>query len=143
MLEPGESTETKLAYNNDHRLDKITYPSGAIENYKLEPATGRPETITAEGVTGTTVPKLTYAYKQGEDDTSLIKHHTIRRQRTDTLLWRHRTGRPHSDRHHDPAEQPPRRHPRSQLIRHELLRAHPDRTADRRAHPLRALQPPI
>ncbi len=73
MLEPGASTETRFAYNNDHRLTKITYPSGAIENYKLEPATGRPETITAEGVTGTTVPTLTYSYKQGEDDTGLIQ----------------------------------------------------------------------
>jgi RHS repeat-associated protein len=72
MTEPGASKATTFAYDNDHRLTKITYPSGASENYKLEPATGRPETITAEGVTGTTVPKLTYAYKQGKDNTSLV-----------------------------------------------------------------------
>jgi len=72
MLEPGETKETKFTYDNDHRLNKITYPSGAIESYKLEPTTGRPETVTAEGVTGTTVPKLTYAYKEGENDTGLI-----------------------------------------------------------------------
>ena len=40
MLEPGETKETTFAYDNDHRLTKITYPSGAIENYKLEPTTG-------------------------------------------------------------------------------------------------------
>jgi RHS repeat-associated protein len=72
MIEPGEK-KTTFAYDNDHRLKKITYPSGAIESYKLEPSTGRPETVTAEGVTGTTVPKLTYAYKEGENDTSLIQ----------------------------------------------------------------------
>jgi RHS repeat-associated protein len=73
MLEPGASAETKFAYDNDGRLTKITYPSGTIESYKLEPATGRPETITAESVTGTTVPKLTYAYKEGENDTGLTQ----------------------------------------------------------------------
>lgn len=73
MTEPGESKATTFGYDNDHRLDKVTYPSGAIENYKLEATTGRPETITAEKITGTTVPKLTYTYKQGEDDTSLVQ----------------------------------------------------------------------
>jgi RHS repeat-associated protein len=73
MLEPGEAKEAEFAYDNDHRLNKITYPSGTIESYKLEPTTGRPETITAEGVTGTTVPKLTYAYKEGENSTGLIQ----------------------------------------------------------------------
>jgi RHS repeat-associated protein len=74
MTEPGESKPTTtFGYDNDHRLNKITYPSGAIENYKLEPTTGQPETITAEGVTGMTVPKLTYTYKQGADDTGLIQ----------------------------------------------------------------------
>jgi RHS repeat-associated protein len=76
MLEPGETKETKFTYDNDDRLNKITYTSGAIEHYKLEPTTGRPETITAEGVTGTTVPKLTYSYKEGEYDTSLIQQVT-------------------------------------------------------------------
>jgi RHS repeat-associated protein len=87
MLEPGEAKETKLAYDNDHRLTKITYPSGAIENYKLEPTTGRPETITAEGVTGTTVPKLTYTYKQGEDDTSLVQTLTESTGNTTSYLY--------------------------------------------------------
>lgn len=87
MLEPSETKETKFAYNNDHQLDKITYPSGAIENYKLEPTTGRPETITVEGVTGTTVPKLTYAYKQGENDTSLIESLTESTGNTTTYAY--------------------------------------------------------
>jgi RHS repeat-associated protein len=87
MLEPGESKETKFAYDNDHRLNKITYTSGAIENYKLEPTTGRPETITAEGVTGTTVPKLTYAYKEGEDDTSLVQSLTESTGNTTSYLY--------------------------------------------------------
>jgi RHS repeat-associated protein len=73
MLEPGATKETKFTYDNDHGLDEITYASGAIEKYKLEPTTGRPETVTAEDVTGTTVPKLTYAYKEGENDTGLIE----------------------------------------------------------------------
>jgi RHS repeat-associated protein len=73
MTEPGETKSTSFAYDNDQRLTKITYASGAIESYKLEPTSGRPETITAEGVTGTTVPKLTYSYKEGEDATSLVQ----------------------------------------------------------------------
>jgi RHS repeat-associated protein len=87
MLEPGETKETKFTYDNDHRLNKITYTSGAIENYKLEPTTGRPETITAEGVTGTTVPKLTYAYKEGEDDTSLVQSLTESTGNTTSYLY--------------------------------------------------------
>jgi RHS repeat-associated protein len=73
MTEPKTLGIDKFAYDNDRRLTKITYPSGAIESYKLEPTTGRPETITAESVTGTTVPKFTYTYKQGENDTSLVQ----------------------------------------------------------------------
>ena len=73
MTEPGASKATTFAYDDDHRLTKITYTSGASENYKLEPTTGRPETITAEGITGITVPKLTYAYKEGKYATSLIQ----------------------------------------------------------------------
>jgi RHS repeat-associated protein len=71
MTEPGASKSTTFAYDNDHRLTKLTYSSGASENYKLEPTTGRPETITAEGVSGTTVPKLTYSYKEGKYTTTL------------------------------------------------------------------------
>ena len=56
MTEPGEAKETTFTYDNDHRLTKIAYPSGAKEIYKLEAMTGRPETITFEGLTGTTVP---------------------------------------------------------------------------------------
>jgi RHS repeat-associated protein len=87
MLEPGETKETTFAYDNDHRLNKITYTSGAIENYKLEPTTGRPETITAEGVTGTTVPKLTYAYKEGENDASLVQSLTESTGNTTSYLY--------------------------------------------------------
>ena len=87
MLEPGEAKETKFAYDNDHRLTKITYPSGASENYKLEPTTGRPETVTAEGITGTTVPKLTYTYKEGEDNTSLVQSLTESTGNTTSYLY--------------------------------------------------------
>jgi RHS repeat-associated protein len=87
MLEPGETKETKFTYDNDHRLNKITYTSGAIENYQLESTTGRPETITAEGVTGTTVPKLTYAYKEGADDTSLVQSLTESTGNTTSYLY--------------------------------------------------------
>jgi RHS repeat-associated protein len=73
MLEPGDSKETTFVYDNDHRLTKMTYPSGASENFKLEPTTGRPETITVEGVSGTPVPNLTYTYHQGEFNTGLIQ----------------------------------------------------------------------
>jgi RHS repeat-associated protein len=73
MLEPGESKETKFVYDNDHRVIKMTYPSGASENFKLEGITGRPETITVEGVSGTTVPNLTYSYHQGELNTERIQ----------------------------------------------------------------------
>jgi RHS repeat-associated protein len=73
MTEPNATKSTTFAYDNDQRLTKITYTSGAVESYVLEPTTGRPETITAEAVTGTTVPKLTYAYKEGKDDSGLIQ----------------------------------------------------------------------
>jgi RHS repeat-associated protein len=87
MTEPGATKSTTFAYDNDQRLTKITYPSGTIENYKLEPTTGRPETITAEGVTGTTVPKLTYAYKEGEDATSLMQSLTESTGNTTSYLY--------------------------------------------------------
>ncbi len=87
MTEPGESKAATFGYDNDHRLNKITYPSGAIESYKLEPITGRPETITAEKVTGTTVPKLSYTYKQGEDYTGLIQSLTESTGNTTTFLY--------------------------------------------------------
>jgi RHS repeat-associated protein len=73
MTAPGESKATSFSYDNDQRLTTITYPSGAKDVYKLEASTGRPETITPEDVTGTTVPTLTYSYKQGEDDSSLVQ----------------------------------------------------------------------
>jgi YD repeat-containing protein len=73
MKEPEATKETTFAYNNDQELTSITYPSGVKESYKREEATGRPETITAEGITGgPSVPKLTYTYKSGSDPTSLI-----------------------------------------------------------------------
>jgi RHS repeat-associated protein len=87
MTEPGASKATTFAYDNDDRLTKITYPSGASESYKLEPTTGRPETITAEGITGTTVPKLTYTYKEGKDNTSLIKTLTESTGNTTTYTY--------------------------------------------------------
>jgi RHS repeat-associated protein len=71
MTEPGERT-TSLSYDSDHRLTKITYPSKAVESYKLEAFTGRPESITFEGLSGTTVPNLTYSYKKGVNDSELI-----------------------------------------------------------------------
>ena len=75
MTEPeGAGTDT-FNYDNDQHLTKITYPSKVTEHYKLESATGRPETITPEGTTGTTVPTLSYTYKTavGENDTSLVQ----------------------------------------------------------------------
>jgi RHS repeat-associated protein len=87
MTEPGESKSTTFTYDNDHRLNKITYASGAKEVYQLEPTTGRPETITAEGVTGTTVPKLTYAYKEGENDASLVQTLTESTGNTTSYLY--------------------------------------------------------
>jgi YD repeat-containing protein len=68
MLEPGDSKEATFGYDNDHRLKKITYASGAIENYNLEPATGRPETVTAEGVTGTDAQRAARLVGDGERD---------------------------------------------------------------------------
>lgn len=79
MFEPGGSCSgtpskcTKFAYDNDHRLKEIAYPSGAKEKYELEEATGRPKTITFEGLSGTSVPNLTYAYKKGTNQTSLVQ----------------------------------------------------------------------
>ena len=73
MTEPSATKETTFTYDNDHRLTKITYPSGVSENYKLEENTGRPETITFEGLTGGTVPNLSYTYLSGKNQTSLIQ----------------------------------------------------------------------
>jgi RHS repeat-associated protein len=87
MTEPSAAKSTTFAYDNDGHLTKITYPSGAKETYKLEPATGRPETITAEGVTGTTVPKLTYAYKEGEYNTPLIQSLTESTSNTTNYIY--------------------------------------------------------
>jgi RHS repeat-associated protein len=85
MLEPGESKETQFVYDNDHRLVKMTYPSGASENFKLQPTTGRPETITVEGVSGATVPNLTYSYKEGENNTGLT--HTVTESTGNTTAY--------------------------------------------------------
>ncbi len=73
LTEPEATKATTFTYDGDKRLAGISYPSGAKEAYKLEGTTGRPETITAEGTTGTSVPKLTYTYKSGENDTGLIQ----------------------------------------------------------------------
>ena len=73
MTEPSATKETTFTYDNDHRLTKITYPSGVSENYKLEANTGRPETITFEGLAGGTVPNLSYTYLSGKNQTSLIQ----------------------------------------------------------------------
>jgi RHS repeat-associated protein len=73
MIEPGPIA-TEFEYDRDHRLKVIDYASGLKEHYKLEPATGRPETITAEGApTGLTVPQLTYSYIKAKDQTALIQ----------------------------------------------------------------------
>jgi RHS repeat-associated protein len=73
MTEPGETKKTKFAYDDDHRLTKITYPSGISENYGLEETTGRPESITTKGVKGLPVPSLSYTYRSGGNDTGLIQ----------------------------------------------------------------------
>jgi RHS repeat-associated protein len=73
VTEPGETKQTKFGYDGDHRLTKITYPSGAIQNYKLEPALGRPEAITFEGLSGTAVPNLAYSFIKEENDTELVQ----------------------------------------------------------------------
>ncbi len=73
MTEPGVTGATTFAYDADHRLTQISYPSGAKETYKLEPTTGRPEVVTPEGITGTAVGALTYSYKSGENDSSLVQ----------------------------------------------------------------------
>jgi RHS repeat-associated protein len=76
VTEPGETKQTKFAYDGDHRLTKVTYPSGAVENYKLEPTLGRPEAITFEGLSGTAVPNFAYTYTEGENNTELIQSRT-------------------------------------------------------------------
>jgi RHS repeat-associated protein len=73
MKEPAATKLTTFTYDGDHRLIKLTYPSGVSENYKLEASTGRPEKITAEGTSGLTVPTLSYSYKKGESDTALVQ----------------------------------------------------------------------
>jgi RHS repeat-associated protein len=73
MTEPGETKQTTFAYDGDHRLTKITYPSKAVESYKLEPMTGRPESITFEGLSGTAVPNLSYTYTKGTNNTQLVQ----------------------------------------------------------------------
>jgi RHS repeat-associated protein len=72
LTEPTEKVTT-FAYDGDHRLKEIHYASGAREKYKLEPTSGRPETITFEGLSGISVPNLTYTYKKGENNTSLVQ----------------------------------------------------------------------
>jgi RHS repeat-associated protein len=73
MTEPKTLGTDTFSYDNAHHLTKITYPSGAIENYKVQAATGRPETITAEKVTGTAVPTLSYSYMNGANNTTQIR----------------------------------------------------------------------
>jgi RHS repeat-associated protein len=73
MTEPEGIGTDKFSYDNDGHLTKITYPSKVSDVFKLEAATGRPEQITAEGTTGTTVPTLSYTYKLGENDSALIQ----------------------------------------------------------------------
>jgi RHS repeat-associated protein len=74
---PTTSTPIEFTYNGDQGLTSITYPSGAKDVFKLEAATGRPETITAEDTTGLAIPKLSYAYANSEsDDTGLIQMRT-------------------------------------------------------------------
>jgi YD repeat-containing protein len=73
MTEPSETKKTKFAYDDDHRLTKITYPSGVSENYTLEATTGRPEAITTKGTKGFSVPSLSYTYQSGGDDTGLVQ----------------------------------------------------------------------
>ena len=76
MTEPGPKSTT-FEYDQAHRLTAIKYASGVVEKYKLEPTSGRPETITAEHTTGLTVPTLSYTYKEGsgasENNSALIQ----------------------------------------------------------------------
>ncbi len=80
MAEPsgncGETPSkcTRVAYDNDGSLTKLTYPSGATLNYTLEPATGRPTKIAAKNPAGTTLLSNEYTYKEGTNDTPLINH---------------------------------------------------------------------
>jgi RHS repeat-associated protein len=64
MKEPTAVKSTTFSYDNDHRLTGITYPSGVKEVFKLEATTGRPESITAEGILLGAVPALSYSYKR-------------------------------------------------------------------------------
>jgi RHS repeat-associated protein len=73
MTEPSAAKATTFTYDGDKRITSITYPSGAKDSFKLEPTTGRPEKVTAEGTKGTTVPAFTYGYKLSENDTGLIQ----------------------------------------------------------------------
>ena len=73
VTEPGASKQTNFSYDGDHRLTKIVYPSEATELFKLEALTGRPESITFEHLSGTSVPNLTYEYKSGTNNTQLIQ----------------------------------------------------------------------
>jgi RHS repeat-associated protein len=74
VIEAPEKKVTELAYDGDHRLNEVHYASGAKERYKLEPTTGRPETITFEGLSGSSVPNLTYTYKNAlSSNTALVQ----------------------------------------------------------------------
>ena len=72
MTEPGTIGTDHFSYDNDHRLTKVEYASKAAESYKRDPATGRVETITPEGVSGA-AQTLSYAYRKGENNTQQIQ----------------------------------------------------------------------
>jgi RHS repeat-associated protein len=72
-IEPPEKKVTEFKYDGDHRITEIHYASKAVERYKLQGTTGRPETITFEGLSGTSVPNLTYTYINAGANTGLTQ----------------------------------------------------------------------
>jgi RHS repeat-associated protein len=71
MTEPSTLGTDKFTYDNNHRLTKIEYPSKAVENYKLDAATGRVERLTPEGVLG--AQTLSYTYTKGANNQQQIQ----------------------------------------------------------------------
>ena len=75
MTEPGGSCSgtpskcTKYTYDGADRLTKVEYASKAAENFELD-INGRPKAITFTGLSGTTVPNLTYTYETSESNQS-------------------------------------------------------------------------
>ena len=79
MYEPGGNCGetpvkcTRASYDADGSLTTATYPSKATLNYKVDPTTGRPTSITAKGPSGETLLSHSYSYLEGTNDTPLIQ----------------------------------------------------------------------